>query len=119
MKLFAAALLSLGSITAAAANPVTLRDYLASMDKTEVTFAGRIRFDPREREFHFYDAERNAFSVTVDAGRKVREEIETTCAEGGFMITVEKLCKIEGRGTVQIRGSQIDISIDAVESLGM
>ncbi len=49
------------------------------MDRTEVMFSGRIKYDSREDNFTFYDDNRDPFGVTVDAGRDARERIETEC----------------------------------------
>lgn len=99
------------------ADSVPLHDYLASMDRTEVSFSGRIKYDNRESNFTFYDENREPFSATIDAGRDAREQIETKCNNPSFMVSYSDLCTISGSGTVEIRGSRIYISIEAVTQL--
>lgn len=99
------------------ADPVTLGDYLASVDRTEVTYTGRIRYDRSERSFAFYDENREPFGATIDAGRDARERIERDCENSGFMVNFSELCTISGSGTVEIRGSRLFISIEVVDSL--
>lgn len=100
-------------------NAIPLADYLGSMDRTEVLFSGRIKYDSSENDFTFYDENRERFGVTVDAGRDARERIETDCENSSFfMVTYSDLCTISGRGTVDIRGSRIYISIETVEHVG-
>lgn len=99
------------------ADPVSIHDYLKSMDRTEVSFSGRIKYDSSEDSFTFYDENRDPFGVTVDAGRDAREQIETKCDNPSFMVSYSDLCTISGSGTVEIRGSRIYISIEAVNQL--
>lgn len=103
--------------TPALAEPVQLGEYLDSMDRTEVTFSGRIKYDSREDNFTFYDDNRDPFGVTVDAGRDARERIETECDNPSFMVSYSDLCTISGIGTVEIRGSDVYISIEQVDQL--
>lgn len=102
----------------AQSDAVPLADYLASMDRTAVSFSGRIRYNTTERDFTFYDENREPFGVTMDAGRDVRERVETQCGSSSFMITYSELCTISGSGTVEIRGSRVFISIEVVDQLG-
>lgn len=97
---------------------VPLAEYLASMDRTAVSFSGRISYNINERDFTFYDENRESFGVTMDAGRDVRERVETECGRSSFMITYSELCTISGSGTVEIRGSRVFISIEVVDQLG-
>jgi hypothetical protein len=101
----------------ASAQEVSLGSYLTSMDRTAVTFSGRIKYDISEDNFTFYDENRNFFGVTVDAGRDVRERIETLCNNTSFMVSYDDLCTIAGSGTVEIRGSRVFISIEQVNQL--
>jgi hypothetical protein len=87
-------------------------EYIKSMDLAEVAFAGRIKYSKRDNEFTFYNAKRDYFSVTIDAGRKTRERIENECENAGFMVSWKDLCVISGNGTIEIRGSSIHLSID-------
>lgn len=102
----------------AQSDAVPLADYLASMDRTAVSFSGRIRYNTTDRDFTFYDENREPFGVTMDAGRDVRERVETECGSSSFMITYSELCAISGSGTVEIRGSRVFISIEVVDQLG-
>lgn len=102
---------------AASAQEVSLGSYLTSMDRTEVTFTGRIKYNSSEDDFTFYDENREPFGVTVDAGRDARERIETECNNTSFMISYDDLCSIDGSGTVEIRGSRVYISVEQVNQL--
>lgn len=104
------------SATTACAEPLPLNDYLTSMDRTEVSFTGLISYDRGNDAFYFYDDAKNQFSVTVDAGRDAREKIETDCSVS-FPYSWSDLCLIDGRGTVEIRGSRIFISLESIASL--
>ena len=106
------------SSTPAFAQAIALRDYLDAMDRTEVLFSGRIKYDSREDRFTFYDESREPFGVTVDAGRDARERIEANCENSSFIASYSELCSISGSGTVEIRGSRIYISIETVEHVG-
>lgn len=105
------------STSPAIAEQMPLVDYLASMNRTEVTFSGRIKYDSHEDDFTFYNEDREPFGVTVDAGREAREKIEQDCENSRWMISYKDMCTISGSGTVEIRGSRIYISIEAVEQL--
>lgn len=101
----------------AMADEIDLGDYLASMDRAEVSFSGNVRYDRSESRFIFYNEDRQAFGATMDAGRDARERIETNCESSGYLVYIEKLCTISGGGTVEIRGSQVFISIERVDHL--
>jgi hypothetical protein len=101
----------------AQADPIPLSDYLETMDLTEVSFSGRIKYDSSEDSFTFYDENREPFGVTIDAGRAAREQIETKCDNPSFFVSYDDLCSISGSGTVEIRGSRIYLSIEAVKTL--
>lgn len=103
---------------AAIADPIPLPDYLASIDRTEISFSGRIRYDSSKDSFTFYDDNRNPFGMSLDAGRDARERIESECDNTSFMVSYSDLCTIVGSGTVEIRGSRIFISIETVNQLG-
>lgn len=98
------------------ADPMQINDYLESMDRTEVSFSGQIKYDSSENSFTFYNENNDWFNVSVDAGRDAREQIETECA-ASYRSSYSDLCTISGSGTVEIRGSQIYISIEAVDQL--
>ena len=72
---------------AAIADPIPLPDYLASIDRTEISFSGRIRYDSSKDSFTFYDDNRNPFGVSLDAGRDARERIESECDNPSFMVS--------------------------------
>ena len=102
----------------AQAEPVYLREYLKSVDHSEVSFSGHIKYDSSEDNFIFYDDDGDYFRVTVDAGRVARERIQKDCDNPGLFISRDELCVISGIGTVEIRGSRIYISIDHINHLG-
>lgn len=97
------------------ANAETFEEFLASMDRKPVTFTGKIFFT--DSNFRFYSTSGEFFTVTMDAGREIRERIEDECRETSFMIDGDKLCSITGSGSVEIRGSDIRLSIEAIENL--
>ncbi len=102
------------------AQSVNLPDFLSSVDKTEVLFEGRIKYDKsalNDIDFTYYNEQGEPFPVTIDAGRKVRERIQAECENSSFMASLKDLCKIKGSGTVEIRGSRIYLSVDAMTSL--
>ncbi|WVX51748.1 hypothetical protein ROLI_048500 (plasmid) [Roseobacter fucihabitans] len=101
----------------ASAQEVSLGSYLTSMDRTSVTFSGRIKYNSSEGDFTFYDENREPFGVTIDAGRDARERIETECNNTSFMVSYDDLCTISGSGTVEIRGSRVYISVEQVNQL--
>jgi hypothetical protein len=101
---------------AASAQDVSLDDYLLSMDRTKVTFSGSVGYNTSDDKFTFYDANRDFFYVNLDAGRDAREQIETECATTTFGDRSD-LCQVTGRGSVEIRGSFIYLSIESVEQL--
>lgn len=99
------------------AEPIPLKDYLKSVDRAEVDFSGRIKYNSSENSFTFYDENREPFRVTVDAGRDARERIEKECENSSFIVSYSDLCTISGSGTIEIKGSRINISIHDVEHL--
>lgn len=101
----------------ACADPVALEEYITDLDRTEVTFEGYIRYDKSEDRYSFYNLQRENFPAVFDAGRSAREKVQETCEENGFLIYVENLCSITGAGSIEIRGSQVWISIEEVTSL--
>ncbi len=121
-SVMAAKIFPFATFCAIAAGPVLaetlpLSEYLASMDRTEVSFTGRIRYDSSEGNFTFYNESREPFGVSLDAGRDARERIERECDNPGFMVSYSDLCVISGNGTVEIRGSRVFISIESVDQL--
>ncbi len=108
------------SVGPAFADTPNIEDYLKSMDLTEVTFGGRIKYDEESLNdvpFTYYNAEGQPFAVTIDAGRKTRERIETECQSSSFVVRLKDLCTVEGNGTIEIRGSRIHLSVDEVTKL--
>lgn len=103
--------------TPANAEQMPLVDYLNSIDRTAVTFSGLIKYDRREDDFTFYNEDREPFGVTVDAGRDARERIERECENSSWMISYDDMCTVSGRGTVEIRGSRVYISIEVLDQL--
>jgi hypothetical protein len=99
------------------ADAIPLREYLQSMDHTEVSFSGLIGYEKRRDNFMYFDENKNAFGVTVDAGRAVREKIQTQCELSSISASYSDFCKISGSGSIEMRGANIHISISAVELL--
>lgn len=118
---FLAAGLSIGLAAPGAASDLpTFAAYLEEMDRTEVSFSGFVYFDPSASTggFGFLQEEgRGVFGAVVDAGREVRERIETECQSNSFMIDRDRICRIEGSGSVEIRESRIFMSIETVTTL--
>ena len=94
-----------------------LNAYINSMDFAEVTFSGRIKYNKSEDSFTFYNDEKEYFSATIDAGRKTRDRIENECENSSFMVNWKDLCLVSGNGTIEIRGSNIHLSVDEILSL--
>lgn len=111
----AAAAAMIGSAVTAETTP--LGDYLETMDRTDVSFSGRIKYDSSYDKFTFYDESREPFGVTVDAGRDARERVETECNNTSIMASYSELCSVSGSGTIEIRGSRIFISIEQIDQL--
>lgn len=107
----------MASPSQAQSNAVALTEYLNSMDRTEVTFSGRILYDTSDQNFLFYNEDREPFGVTMDAGRDTRERVEAECSGITFTSSYDELCSISGSGTVEIRGSRVFISIEVVDQL--
>lgn len=106
--------------TSALAEPVSLPSYLQKLDKTEVTISGHIRYEDGglgEHDFVFYDEDGVGFPVTIDAGPKSRQQIAAECAHSNFILQLIDLCRIEGLGTVDIRGNRIHLNIDVINDL--
>ncbi len=116
--MFVSALALLSTPAFAETRAIPLGEYLGTMNRAEVLFSGRIKYDSIEDDFTFYDENREPFGVSIDAGRDARERIETDCENSSFMVTYSDLCAISGSGTVEIRGSRINISIETVEHVG-
>lgn len=91
-----------------------LFDFIASVNNAQVTFEGKVRYDPREGTYTFYDAHSKPYRMTMDAGRKSREEVQRVCEAAGFMISRTELCTFEANGTVEIVGGNLQLSVDEV-----
>ncbi len=103
--------------TAKAEEYTPLSDYIASVDRTAVSFSGGVRYNGSEDEFIFYDDDGKPFSLTMDAGRKAREEVQELCENSSFMISQDDLCSLVANGTVEIVGSRLQLSVDEVVSV--
>lgn len=104
-------LLASAFASTAMADTIALDSYLKSIDHAEVELSGRISF--MRGIFVFYNSESGPlgdyFQAVIDAGRDMRELIESEC---------EKMpCTISGEGTIEIRGAAIFLSIDTVHQL--
>lgn len=109
-----------GMATCASADTVSLPTYLQRLDNAEVNFNGHIQYQQDERgddDFVFFDEDGVSFPVTLDTDRKTREQIEAECADDGFFLSLIDRCKIEGLGTIDIRGNRIHLKIEVIEDL--
>ncbi|MBC7132317.1 MAG: hypothetical protein H5U16_04315 [Roseovarius sp.] len=105
---------------AGSATAETFEEYLASMDRKPVAFNGKIFYNDRsinDSNFRFYSTSGQFFTATMDAGREIRERIEDECRNDSILVDTDELCSITGSGSVEIRGSNIRLSIESVENL--
>lgn len=115
MKLAVLILSLFGTVAAAQPKPVDLLVLLHVLDHRPITISGLIWFDSGyDGGFTFYDTNRNSYSVTIDAGRPVREEVEVRCAEHS---SYKDMCEIEALAEIEIEGRTIQISITEILSL--
>ena len=108
--------LAVSSGSVATAQEMPLGDYLASIDRAEITFSGQIQYNERQDSFTFYHQDLGLFSVTIDAGREVRERLEEECRTGP-MFSRTNACTITGSGTIEIKGADIALSLSTVDQL--
>ncbi len=98
-------------VTSYAQNVQSLAEYLSSVNKGYVSFDGEISYDRQEDKLTV-KLDEGWFGAVMDAGREMREKVQKSCAsESSFDM---KWCKISGQGTVEIRGSNIWISIEKI-----
>lgn len=117
-QLLLTVLLSLAALTTPlSAEPIPLDEYLQGMDRTEVSFEGFVEYEASYNNFYFFDEARDRFRVSIDAGRDAREQIEAECKAVSGLRFFEDSCAITGSGTIEIRGSDIFISIETINSL--
>ena len=115
MKIVALILSLIGTAVASQPKPVDLLVLLQVLDHRPITISGLIWFDTGyDGGFTFYDSDRNSYSVTIDAGRPVREEIEVRCVERS---SYQDMCEIEALAEIEIEGRSIEISITEILSL--
>ncbi len=101
------------------AQETDLQTYIASLNYTAVSISGKAGFiGDRDREYIFRDENGHFFEMKMDSGRQDREEIKTKCKVNSFMVSSGKLCDFKARGTVEIEGSRILLSIEEVLALG-
>ena len=89
-------------------------EYLSKVNYAYVSFDGKIKYDDREDEFVVQIGD-GWFHAVSDAGRDVREKLQNECS-GGVMFD-ERWCEVRGEGTVEIRGADIWISIEKINTL--
>jgi len=87
-------------------------EYLASMDRKPVTFKGKIFFT--EDNFRFYSASGEFLYATLAAGRAIRHRIAAECREIRLLSDTEALLAITGTGSVEIRGTDTHLRLEAV-----
>lgn len=92
-------------------------EYLKKVDHTNVTFEGTIQYRVPERDFIFHDNDKTPFNATLDAGREAREKIEEECKVDSFAFGDTNRCAIAGRGSVEINGQFIYLSIEELFSI--
>ena len=97
------------SLTAQAQEYVPLAEYIKTVNNVEVTFSGAVRFDPSEKTFTFYNDEGDSFPLTMDAGRRAREEVQELCAKSGYFFSRSNLCTFSANGTIEIVGSRLQL----------
>ena len=106
---------------ASAEDRPSLQEYIASMNWAPVSFAGQISAEGggRRTVFTFIPegSSHDFFFAVIDAGREVRERIETNCETGFGFSRNRTPCRVEGTGTVEFRASQIFLSIQSVTAL--
>ena len=110
----------IGMVTGASADSVSLPTYLQRLGDTEVNFNGHIQYQEDSRsddKYVFYDDDGVGFPVTLDADKKTREQIEAECADSAFILSLFDRCRIEGLGTIDIRGNRIHLNIEVIKDL--
>lgn len=95
---------------------LSLQQYIETVDKTAVHFTGLMGYSKSYDEFIFLDSNRNRFGASIDAGREVREKIEQNCGIS-LSSSWSDYCEISGNGTVEIRGSDIYISLESLQAI--
>lgn len=89
-------------------------DYLDEVNYQSVSFEGEITYDKSEDIFRVI-INGNWFSAVLDAGRETRELIQEACLSNSMFNL--NWCKAVGDGTIEIRGSNIWLSIENVKLL--
>lgn len=92
----------------------TIEEYLDSLNYGRVSFEGRVQYDKIEDSLRL-NLPSGWFRAVSDAGREVREQLQEKCVTAGMFD--DAWCQIQGEGTVEIRGSDVWISIDKVNYL--
>lgn len=108
-------LLVAGTTVSIAQELQTVEEYLDSVNYGKILFEGEVAYDKGDDQLRLYLTS-GYFRAVSDAGRDVREQIQEKCVVYG-MFARDNLCQIQGEGTVEIRGSDIWISIDKVNTL--
>lgn len=102
----------------ATAEPVRLLTYLESMNYAAVELDGDAGFTgDRDREFIFRSANGDYFELRMDSGRSDREKLMANCKVNAFFIEPRDLCEFHAKGTVEIDGSRIVISVEDVSEI--
>lgn len=105
----------------ALASSVTAKDLLSvvsSIDRAEFTAEGGLFFGGRrEMGFRFIDQAGEHFRVFMDAGRAAREYAQQNCSMDAIWNSGDEACSAKVSGLIIIDGSEITLSVDAVEYL--
>ncbi|MEQ6202016.1 hypothetical protein ABMC88_03080 [Sulfitobacter sp. HNIBRBA2951] len=95
---------------------ITLEEFVSSVDRTPITFVGSVTYDEMNSAFRFISQAEDWFGLSVDAGRDVREKMESGCTKANLFQSYEDLCKISATGTVEIRGGNVFLSIETLDA---
>ena len=104
--------------TANSQDYLPLFEYIQSVNNTEVSFEGQARYDKSEDEFTYYDSDGRPYHMTMDAGRKAREQVQRDCENSGFLVSRSELCNFAANGTIEIVGGRLQLSVDEVLKAG-
>lgn len=89
---------------------IPLQQYLDSMNYQKVTVEGGLFVRGFEKEVNA-SINDGVFPVALDTGRQMRERVEKECSVSGFG---DEFCDFSGKGTIELRGSRIWISLEEV-----
>src|SRR6056297_2703360 len=101
MKLFNPTLVAIiASASTSLAAELTLEQHLSAIEQQQFQLEGFLSFSP-PRSFEL-TTKNGTFNVVLDAGRDLREDVQTNCKEP---------CDFFGNGSLELRDSQVWLSI--------